>query len=419
MESSQVNKENEKNLKRAKEIFRFCRGSGFHMWREELLEEFESYGVTEEMKRRWLREMIDEDIYFLQKEKEESKIIDYLISLDLIVEDFKDEIGYSVLVKYIKDNIDRFDSENKIICAETLLNLLKRLNQSYKEKQSVYKLAMQILKDVCEQPITYADYRYFNGKIHPNLSEQSLKKRARQGIKEGREYWGESPVKIAVESMTTGIKMFLSALKRKRKRVTIIENNLVNKENEKNLSNNNEKNLSRAKEIFKTYNGDRYGMWKDNVLEEFESYELSETTRTRWAYDLRDEYIDKLNKETNELRSVQLLMDLKSLVLNYRDEISYSTLVRYIKENINHFDSKNRIVVAGILLSAMRSLGIAYLNQEILEFGLQVLEDVCEQPITYADYRYVNGKIDPELSEQAIKENARKEIKNWKKFWKL
>ena len=42
MESSQVNKENEKNLKRAKEIFRFCRGSGFHMWREELLEEFES-----------------------------------------------------------------------------------------------------------------------------------------------------------------------------------------------------------------------------------------------------------------------------------------------------------------------------------------------------------------------------------------
>ena len=418
MESNQVNKENEKDLSRAKEIFWFCRGSRFHMWREELLEEFESYEISETTRIRWALEMRDEYLHKLKEEKEEKKKMTLLLGLESYVLDYRDEAGFLSMLKYIRENLDFFDSKNKIMIAEILLRVLEDMDKNHK-KQDIYEYAIKILKDVCEQPITYADYRYFNGKIHPNLSEQSLKKRARQGIKEGREYWLESPVKIAVESMTTGIKMFLSALKRKRKRVTIIENNQVNKENEKNLSNNNEKNLSRAKEIFKTYNGDRYGMWKDNVLEEFESYELSETTRTRWAYDLRDEYIDKLNKETNELRSVQLLMDLKSLVLNYRDEISYSTLVRYIKENINHFDSKNRIVVAGILLSAMRSLGIAYLNQEILEFGLQVLEDVCEQPITYADYRYINGKIDPELSEQAIKENARKEIKNWKKFWAL
>ena len=216
MESSQVNKENEKNLKRAKEIFWLCGGSSFHMWQEELLEEFESYEISETTKTRWVYEMRDEYLHKLKEEKEEKKKISLLLDLKFLVLDFRDEVAFLSMLKYIRENIDFFDSENKNIIAEILLNLLEGVNQNYKEKQSVYELAMQILKDVCEQPITYADYRYYNGKIPAGLNEQAIKERARQGIKEGREYWGESPVKIAVESLTTGIKKFLSVLKRKR-----------------------------------------------------------------------------------------------------------------------------------------------------------------------------------------------------------
>ncbi|MCI8541610.1 MAG: hypothetical protein HFE67_08905, partial [Erysipelotrichaceae bacterium] len=264
MESSQVNKENEKNLKRAKEIFWFCRGSRFHMWREELLEEFESYEISETTRIRWAFEMRDEYLHKLKEEKEEKKKMTLLLDLESYVLDYRDEAGFLSMLKYIKENLDFFDSENKIIIGEILLRVLEGMDKNHK-KQDIYEYAIKILKDVCEQPITYADYCYFNGKIHPDLSEQSLKKRARQGIKEGREFWGESPVKIAVESLTTGIKIFLSALKRKRERVTVIENNQVNKENEKNLS--------RAKEIFWFCRGSRFHMWREELLEEFESYE--------------------------------------------------------------------------------------------------------------------------------------------------
>ena len=215
MESSQVNKENEKNFKRAKEIFWFCRGSSFHMWQEELLEEFESYEISETTKTRWVYEMRDEYLRKLEEEKEEKKKISLLLDLKFLVLDFRDEVAFLSMLKYIRENLDFFDSENKIIIAEILLRVLEDMDKNHK-KQDIYECAIKILKDVCEQPITYADYCYFNGKIHPDLSEQSLKKRARQGIKEGREFWGESPVKIAVESMTTGIKKFLSVLKRKR-----------------------------------------------------------------------------------------------------------------------------------------------------------------------------------------------------------
>ena len=215
MESSQVNKENEKNLKRAKEIFKAYNGSSFGMWKDDVLEEFESYLISEEEKICWKNELRDEYINKLSEETNELKSVHLLMDLESLVFNFKDEISYSTLVRYIKENINQFDSKNRIVIAGILLDAVKSMDKDHKE-QETYDFAMQILKDVCERPITYAEYRYYNGKIPSGLNEQVIKERARLIIEEGKEFWGESPVKIAVESLTTGIKKFLSVLKRKR-----------------------------------------------------------------------------------------------------------------------------------------------------------------------------------------------------------
>ena len=214
MESSQVNKENEKDSSRAKEIFWLCGGNRFHMWQEELLEEFESYETSEITRIRWALEMRDEYLSKLQEEKEESKEINLLYGLCLLAIDYRDEIGFLAMVKYIRENIDRFDSYDKIKLAEIILKALKSIDKYHKE-QETYGYAIQVLKDVCEQPITYADYRYYNGKIPTGLNEQAIKERARQGIEEGKEFWYSSPEKKMVKNLTSGIKKFLSILKRK------------------------------------------------------------------------------------------------------------------------------------------------------------------------------------------------------------
>ena len=94
------------------------------------------------------------------------------------------------------------------------MKALKSIDKYHKE-QETYGYAIQVLKDVCEQPITYADYRYYNGKIPTGLNEQAIKERARQGIEEGKEFWYSSPEKKMVKNLTSGIKKFLSILKRK------------------------------------------------------------------------------------------------------------------------------------------------------------------------------------------------------------
>ena len=71
------------------------------------------------------------------------------------------------------------------------------------------------------------------------------------------------------------------------------------------LNKENEKNLKRSKEIFKAYNGSSFGMWKDDVLEEFESYLISEEEKICWKNELRDEYINKLSEETNSKKETK------------------------------------------------------------------------------------------------------------------
>lgn len=93
-------------------------------------------------------------------------------------------------------------------------------------------------------------------------------------------------------------------------------------------------NENRAKELFFSYYGNEFFMWKDGDLDEYRSYNISKDQELLWRYELIDKLCSKLDVKHNS--SLNGLI----LIINYFGEYDLLKKVLYfVSDNYGEADS--------------------------------------------------------------------------------
>jgi len=175
----------------------------------------------------------------------------------------------------------------------------------------------------------------------------------------------------------------------------------------------NRKNYDDAKEIFIKYNGSHFQMEREFEYSKYKSYRVPKKLEQTWIYELEKIFFDKLEIEFDENTIVDILIDLKQIILQYKDEKGLSLIVKYANKNIVRFDSFTKLMLAEIILHIINKLNISSTQIDTINFARTVLEDICSQPIKIAESHFKNGCIPEYMSEDTLIDRAKKEIENW------
>ncbi len=169
----------------AKDIFFKYYGSYFYMQRDGQLTKYLSYNIDKNTEKMWGREYEEE---LIEKIRKGTSVDDYMFILyNLMI-----EIGdYECLVHFftiLEEVLEQSDSFIKILIAESLQKIIKnfmRNNIGDRKKLDDYRnITINIFRDVTTQPIVLSEETRKKTFAFDVLSEENLRKRAKEGIKE-------------------------------------------------------------------------------------------------------------------------------------------------------------------------------------------------------------------------------------------
>ena len=145
-------------LKAAKEMFLKYGGSHYFMDNNGEYELYKSFGISREQEQIWIREHQSNLIRRLRRESD-AEISKVLISALVSAMEQDDELSaLPVLFDEIRHKLPILDSLSKVIVAEVILNLFRRLVRDGQDDAALNgkSLVATILRDVIANPITVA-----------------------------------------------------------------------------------------------------------------------------------------------------------------------------------------------------------------------------------------------------------------------
>lgn len=175
------------DLEEAKKIFNSYNGSHFFMYKEDIYKKYKSYQISKETEKEWSIELRNKYLQIIESERNESTIINYLISLSLLIDLYKDEEGYVLMLKDIKRKINEVDSFTKIMMAEITLDYVHNLDNIKKYERDI-DFVIDELKKVCSEPIRISEYNLEDGKIPDRMKEEKILIRAQISIAAWKDY---------------------------------------------------------------------------------------------------------------------------------------------------------------------------------------------------------------------------------------
>ena len=157
---------------KAKEMFRYYKGSHFLMEREGEYTIYKGFNISREIEIEWLKEMQQEALDRFNHEvniKEKALLFSeygFIIGLS------KDIQGYHFMRDYIRDNVENSDSESLLRNTNAVLNLLNIVNQN--ERKEIIKEALEWLRYITNNPISISDDYKVNGVLGEFISEETI-----------------------------------------------------------------------------------------------------------------------------------------------------------------------------------------------------------------------------------------------------
>lgn len=180
----------------------------------------------------------------------------------------------------------------------------------------------------------------------------------------------------------------------------------------------NKPNIEEAKQIFDKYNGNYFYMGREKVFSKYKEYHISKQTEILWANELIEDYLCIIKSEKKEQGVMHYLYWLSDIVMNFKNETGYRSMIEIIKEIIGEYDSFTQLRMAEIILETIKSMHFENIDSSTLDYALGILNSIIEQPITISEYRHIKDKSSEYQYEKDLKERAKRKINEWKQYQK-
>ncbi len=162
-----------RNIEDAKKIFEQYKGSYFGMAKDEILEQYKSYGVPKELESMWLQESLNQEkerFFTITDKQEMVESIDRIAQYNVRLKDVE---GLRSVFEYIISHYALWDTQTALRCMRIYFNNINLYNIS-ERKPYIYK-GLDVLMALKRKEITISDDYIENGVMPNYISEERIK----------------------------------------------------------------------------------------------------------------------------------------------------------------------------------------------------------------------------------------------------
>lgn len=163
--------------------------------------------------------------------------------------------------------------------------------------------------------------------------------------------------------------------------------------------------LVRAQQIFNTYDGSTFRMYREGVLEEYKKYDIPKELEVQWF----EEMIAQAAKELS-IRDWNAVDRLSSIAAQYPDERILKHVMTFAARNVLSSDSIVKLMYAEGLLEIIDKTSTLSndLKLEAYKTTHQILEDVINKPLIIdAGHELDNYKL---KDKKSLNERAKRSV---------
>ena len=165
----------------ARKIFDKYNGSYFQMEREGEYQKYKDFKVPQEIEATWISERIKNIVEKLYSETSENEIASLFSQYCETVSQTIDESGLSFMLKFAKENQNKFDSFTNVRIIESILNSVSRFNTE--KKQVAINESLELLRNVDKIAFHVSDSYKVNGVFPDYVAKSKIVERVNRNIK--------------------------------------------------------------------------------------------------------------------------------------------------------------------------------------------------------------------------------------------
>lgn len=170
-----------KRIEEARKIFFKYNGSIFQMERELEYDAYKKFSIPKKMESEWFDEILKEKLVQFNNEINEKKLVSILSQVEQIAISSKNINVSQLIYTHLKSRIENLDSFVKLRTAETIINILERLNISFVDDLT-YSFVMCILKEVMDNPSNISVYNLEGNCVPDYMIEEKIVSRVMKAI---------------------------------------------------------------------------------------------------------------------------------------------------------------------------------------------------------------------------------------------
>lgn len=174
----------------------------------------------------------------------------------------------------------------------------------------------------------------------------------------------------------------------------------------------NKESIKNAKQIFCKYNGSPYQMVRDEVYDTYKEYHIPKQMEMSWANELIEGYFRAIQNENNERVLISNLYKLSDIIVNTKNETGYASMMSFIRNNIETYDSFTKVLVAETIVETIRKMHYENFDFKMLDLAINIMKQVLENPIIISEYNLFNGETAMKIKEELM-ERAKEDILKW------
>ena len=184
-----------------------------------------------------------------------------------------------------------------------------------------------------------------------------------------------------------------------------------------------EDDLVRAKEIYRNTFGKHFHMWQDEVLVEYEAYQIPKDVERRWCDEILNEIMNEICNSQNMKVKQHALFKYGQFANNFSDEIALIKMGTYLEKNSGKLDTFT--IYMGVIYymeDLHELLKCADADKEskvaciqMAQRLMQILKQELEKGIIISSDFYVNGKLPDYLSKEKLQIRIKDSLCEWKR----
>ncbi|TVX96286.1 hypothetical protein [Cohnella terricola] len=137
--------------------------------------------------------------------------------------------------------------------------------------------------------------------------------------------------------------------------------------------------MIRAKELFTSYDGSTFQMYRDGLFEEYKQYNIPKQLEISWINEMIDQSIQELS-----ITNWKALFRLDSIATNHQDERILKSVLSFASRNVMSSDSIVKLMYAERIIEIIQKTN-KQINKELrleaYKTSFIILEDILKKPL--------------------------------------